>query len=264
MVILNGEKLADKILNNLKEEIKRRQLKLSLAVVLVGNDESSKIYVRKKEEASKKIGIGFNLYHFEQGISQAELEKEVKKIAENKENSGVIIQLPLPERIDTKKILDLIPSQKDVDVLSEVNFEKFSRGKSGVMPPTVGAVWAILKEYKISLKGKDVVIVGAGRLVGKPLAAQMALQKAEFAVLDKTTEDLAYYTKKADILISGVGKKKLIKNNMVKDGAVVIDVGGDVDFEQVSKKAGYITPAKGGVGPLTVACLLNNLVKLNK
>lgn len=260
--ILSGKKIAEDILNNLKKEIKSRKLKVKLAVIWVGDDAASKVYIRKKREACKKIGAGFNLYHFKEKISAKNIEKEIKKITDNKENSGVIIQLPLPGKKDVRRILNLVPNNKDVDVLSEGNFREFSRGRLSIVPPTVGAILAILKEYKISMKNKYVVIVGAGRLVGKPLSAWMGRQPAKFSVLDKNTKGLQYFTSKADILISGVGKPSLIKGDMVKKGAVVIDVGGDVDFNSVSKKAGFITPVFGGVGPLTVACLLKNLVIL--
>ena len=264
MILLNGQKLADGILDDLKKEIKTRQLKLKLAVVLVGQDPSSKIYIKKKEEAARKIGLDFGLHHFKENIKQKELGKEVAKIGKDKKNSGMIIQLPLPGSMDAKKILDLIPAQKDVDVLSEKNFEKFSAGKLKILPPTIGAIAAILKEYRISLKGRYVVIVGAGRLVGKPLAAWLRLQKANFSILDKNTEDLSYFTKKADILISGVGRADLIRGDMVRQGSTVIDVGGDVNFSDVSGKTSCITPVFGGVGPLTVAYLLYNLVKINE
>jgi methylenetetrahydrofolate dehydrogenase (NADP+) / methenyltetrahydrofolate cyclohydrolase len=264
MILLNGRKIADRILGDLKKEVKSRQLKIKLAVIWVGDDKSSGIYIREKKEAAKKIGAGFELYHFKENISSADLKKEIMKIVKNTENSGIIIQLPLPQGKEAKKFLNLIPGKKDIDVLSEASFEKFAKGKLEIMPPTICGVANLLKEYRIPLKGKNVVIVGAGRLVGKPLAAWMRMQKIEFAVLDKSTEDLTYFTKKADVLISGVGKKNLIKGGMVREGAVVIDVGGDVDFKAVSKTAGFITPVFGGVGPLTVACLLLNLVKINK
>lgn len=264
MILLNGRKIADRILEDLKKEIKSRQLNCKLAVVWVGNDAASKIYIREKGEAAKRIGAGFEFYHFKENISSAKLKKEIENIVKNPENSGVIIQLPLPQNKDTNKFLNLVPENKDIDVLSEIGFEKFSKGKLDIMPPTIGGISALLREYKIFLRGKNVVIVGAGRLVGKPLAAWMRMQNIDFAVLDRRTEDLAYFTKKADVLISGVGKKNLIKGDMVQSGAIAIDVGGDMDFKSVSKKAGFMTPVFGGVGPLTVACLLSNLVKLSK
>ncbi len=262
--ILDGKKLSEDILSNLKKEIKTRQLKLKLAVVLVGKDLASRIYVRKKELACKKIGVDFKLYRFDSRIRIDRLKKEVKRMAEDQKNSGIVIQLPLPKNMDTAKILNIIPEKKDVDVLSENSFEKFAKGKSLIFPPTVGAVSYLLKDYKIRLKGKYIVIVGAGRLVGKPLAAWLNLQGANFSMLDKNTEDISAFTKKADILVSGVGKASLIKGDIVQKGAVVIDAGGDIDFKSVSKKASYITPVPGGVGPLTVACLLENLIKLNR
>ena len=232
-------------------------------MIWVGNDRASGVYIGKKKTAAKKIGVDFELYRFPEKISQKELEEGIKKIVKNQENSGIIIQLPLPEKIDTGRILNLIPLQKDIDVLSENSFDKFAQGKSKVVPPTIGAISNILKEYKISLRGKYMVIVGAGRLVGKPLAAWMAQKNGKFSIIDKNTEDLSYFTKKADIVITGVGESNLIKGDMVRKGSAVIDVGGDVDFKSVSGEAGFLTPVLGGVGPLTVACLLDNLVKLS-
>ncbi len=281
MIILDGKKLSEKILDNLRKEIsaqggsasggKNRPLKL--AVVLVGQDRVSGVFIKQKEKACKKVGIGFELYQFGKNISAEELKKEIENIGKAPFNSGVVVQLPLPSHINIQEVLNAVPFEKDIDVLSEESFEKFSRGKSLIIPPTVGAVSYLLKEYKINIKGKYVVVVGAGRLVGKPLAAWLKLQGVNFSILDKSTEDISAFTKKADILISGVGKANLIKKDMVKEGAIVIDVGssietgmavGDIEFKSVSQKASYITPVPGGVGPMTVACLLENLVKLSK
>src|SRR4030042_1967259 len=271
--ILDGKNLSGKILDNLKKEIKKRRLKLKLAVILVGNNAVSRIFVREKKEACKKIGAEFKLHHIKEEVAPAKLREIVKKISADQKNSGVVIQLPLPGKFDTQKTLNLIPEQKDVDILSERNFKKFSQGKISILSPTVGAIFYLLKQYKIGLTGKYVVIVGAGRLVGKPLSAWLKLQKNHFAVLDKETKDIASFTRRADILITGAGKANLIRGDMVKRGAVVIDVGtsrlekkivGDVDFKSVSIKVSCITPVPGGVGPLTVACLLDNLVKLSE
>jgi len=264
MILLDGEELAEKILNNLKKEIKRRQLKLKLAVVLVGKDKSSIIYVGKKELACKKIGVDFKLYRFGSRIEEDQLKAAVKTLIEDREISGIVIQLPLPKKIDSGQVLNIIPEKKDADVLSKKSFEKFAKNRAAILPPTVAAVSYFFKNYPINLRGKYVVIVGAGRLVGKPLAAWFRLQGINFSILDKSTEDLSYYTQKADILITGVGKPGLISGGMVKTGVIALDVGGDIDFKSVSKKAAYITPTLGGVGPMTVACLLENLVKLNK
>ncbi len=271
--ILDGKKISERILNKLKKEIKSRQLKLKLAVVLVGNDAASLTFIKKKHAAAKKIGVRFSLYRFKAEAPMSQLKKEVTNIVLNPENSGVVIQLPLPKNIDTQKILDMVPEKKDTDLLSTDSFKKFSQGESSIIPPTVGAVSYLLKEYKISIKGKYIAVVGAGRLVGKPLAAWLKLQGANFSILDKNTKDISVFTKKVDILISGVGKANLIKGNMISEGAIVLDAGtikkngktvGDIDFKSVSKKASYVTPVVGGVGPMTIACLLENLVKLNK
>lgn len=273
MILLDGQRLANKILENLKQEIKQRQLKLKLAVVLVGQDSASLTFVRKKQAAAKKIGIGFSLHKFSEQISTEELKKEIFKIVQSPEISGVVIQLPLPKEINTAEILNLVAPEKDPDVLSETGFKNFESGVLNILPPTVGAINYLLQEYKIDLSGKNIALVGAGRLVGKPVAAWLRLQGIDFSVVDKNTIDVQNITQKADVLISGVGKYGLINGEMVKDGAIVFDAGttkengktvGDVDFKSVAKKASYITPVVGGVGPLTVACLLENLIKLQK
>lgn len=245
--ILDGKKLAEKILENLKREIKKKRLKLKLAVVLVDQDQMFEIFIRQKERACQKVGIDFELFKFFSGISQLKLRKAVEEIAKDPGVSGIVIQLPLPKNFNTDEILNLIPSKKNVEFFS----------------PVVCAVSYFLREYKISLRNKNIVLVGKGRLVGKPLAEWLVKKKVKFQIVDKSTEDISSFTKRADILISGVGKLKLITGKMVKRGVVVIDAGGDVDFKSVSKKASYLTPIPGGVGPLTVACLLENLIKLN-
>jgi len=292
--ILNGKELSEKILANLKKEVKKSKLKLRLAVIQVGENSVSQVFINQKKKACEKTGINFKLFKFPAKISVLEFKKEIEKVIKSPVNSGVIIQLPLPrttfqeksltERATQKVVrglpkkflaeefLNLIPEEKDVDVLSEKSLGKFYQGTLKILPPTVNGILYLLKSYKIGSIGKNVVIVGAGRLVGFPLATQLLKEKATLSVLNEWTRDASSFTKKADILISGVGKPNLIKGNVVKKGGVVIDAGtsmkkgkliGDVDFKSVSEKASYITPVPGGVGPLTVACLLENLVKLN-
>jgi methylenetetrahydrofolate dehydrogenase (NADP+)/methenyltetrahydrofolate cyclohydrolase len=285
MRILNGKRLSERILQKIKREIKKSNLKLRLAVVQVGENPVSQIFINQKKKACRLVGIDFKLYCFDGKISPQKLKKEIKKIVRNPVNSGIIIQLPLPEKFLPEEFLNLIPREKDTDVLSEESLGKFYQGTLKILPPTVNGILCLLKNYKIELKGKDVVIIGAGRLVGFPLAIQLLKEKATLSVLNEFTKDTPFFIKKADILISGVGKPNLIKGKMVKKGVVIIDAGtsikkgklrrdssgvlrdrlvGDVDFEEVSKKASYITPVPGGVGPLTVACLLENLVKLSR
>ncbi len=240
MIILDGKKLSEKILKKLKAEIKRKRLKLKLSIILVGEDSNSKIFVRQKKKACEKVGIDFELFKFSSKISNSELKKEIKKIVQKSDINGIVVQLPLPKGLDTEEILNLIPEEKDAEIVS----------------PVVCAVDRILKEYKISLRNKNIVLIGKGRLVGQPVASWLKKRNLKFSDIDEI--------KNADIVISGVGRSNLIKGGMVKKGVVVIDIGKDVDFKSVSKKASYIAPVPGGVGPVTVACLLKNLVKLNQ
>jgi len=267
-VILDGKKIAEKILEGIRREIKEKQLKLSLAVVSVGEESLFKTFVRQKEKACKKAGIDFNLFKFPETISKEDFKKEVEKIIEG--NSGIVVQLPLPEHL--QDVFNIIPQKKDPDVLSEESKEKFKKGELAVSPPVVCAVNHLLKEYDISLENKNIVLAGKGKLVGESLSIWLFNRGIDFSIIDKSTENPVSFFKKADVIISGVGEADLIRGGMVKEGVVIVDAGtslkkgrlaGDVDFESVSKKAGYITPVPGGVGPLTVACLLENLVKLN-
>ena len=245
-IILDGKKLSERILEDLRVKIKKSSKKLKLAAVLVGSDKNSFIFLRQKERACKKVGVDFQLYQFPENISQEELAEEVKKISRNKLCHGIIIQLPLPKHIDAEKILSLIHPQKDIDALS---------GRALVLSPVLGGILALLEEYKINIRGKKVAVVGRGRLVGQPVVDWLKKRRLD------VTDDI----KKADIIISGVGKPSfVIKGDMVKKGAVVIDAAGDVDQKSVAKKAGYLTPTPGGVGPMTVAMLLKNLLIFNK
>lgn len=271
-VILDGRKLSEKILNKIKKEIKNRHLKLTLAVILVGENPVSKMYVSKKQKACEKVGINFKLFRFSARISSQKLKLEIRKITKNKKISGIIVQLPLPKKINSQEILNLIPVKKDVDVLSEKN-TLTRQGLVKVLPPVVSGINHFLKEYRISLKGKNIVIVGAGKLVGKPASEWFFSKKVRVSAVDKSTKNIPSLTKKADIIITGVGKPNLIKGDMVKKGVVIVDAGtsfykgkltGDVDFKSISKKAKYITPVPGGVGPMTVACLIENLLVINK
>lgn len=274
MNLLEGKRVSEKILEDLRIKIKENNLKLKLAIILVGDDAPSKMFIKRKEEACKKIGISFELFLFPKEILISDLKKEVEKICNNAENNGIVIQLPLPENLRAfdQQILNLVPPEKDVDILSEKNLGHFYSGFSPIVPPVVGAISCLLKEYEVIIKGKNVVLVGAGRLVGFPLAVWLLKEKATVSVINEFTDDAPDFLKKADIVISGVGKPGLIRGESLKEGVIVVDAGssikngislGDVDFESASKKAKYISPVPGGVGPLTVSCLLDNLVKIN-
>lgn len=271
MVILDGDRLSKKILNNIAKEIKEKHLLLRLAVVLVGDNLVSKSYTNKKQQACRTVGIDFKLFSFSSDIDNSEFKKEIFKIINDKSISGVVIQLPLPSNFDTSEILNSIPLEKDIDVLSDVSFEKFSKNKLPILPPVVGAIKHLLEEYKISIKDKKIVLIGKGRLVGKPLSVWLANNKISFFLADKKTDNIVNICKESDVIISGTGCMGLIKENMVKDGAILIDVGtsseagkikGDIDPLSY-KKASYISPVPGGVGPITVAVLIENLLKLH-
>jgi len=273
MILLDGRILADEVLGDLKSRVDKSGLKLKLAVIMVGEDLVSEVYIKQKRKACEYVGVNFDLFKFPSEISIADLKSKIQKIARNPEITGIVIQLPLPEKFRAQDFLNLIPSEKDVDVLSENGIAKFYGGNSVVFPPTVCAISRLLEEYKISLKGKNIVIIGAGRLIGLPLTLWLLKSGATVSVLNSFTKDIESFCKKADIIISGAGKQNLITGKMVKEGVAIIDAGssseagktkGDIDFESVSKKASYITPVPGGVGPMTVACLLKNIVELYK
>ncbi len=272
MQIVDGKKIASGILERLKRDVERLESKPHLAVVLVGDDPPSLAYVRKKQEAASLVGIQFSLYRFPQSISEPSLVLEIRNI-QKQDLSGIIVQLPLPSNLDKKRILNELNPEIDVDFLSWESLGKLVVGENNLVPPTPGAILEIFRYYKVPLTGAHVVLVGAGDLIGKPLTNIFLHMPLTLTVCRKESKDLGQYTKQADILITGAGKAKLIRADMVKKGAVVIDAGvsfkgkkifGDVDFGPVSKKASIISPTPGGVGPITVAKLLENVVAIAK
>ena len=274
MTILDGKKLSEKIKENLKnevEELKNKGITPGLAVILVGNDPASHTYVKMKKNACQNVGIYSVVHEFPESISEKELLSTIKMINENPNIHGLLIQLPLPKHIDTTKILEAVDPSKDVDGFHPYNMGRLVEGLDTFAPCTPLGVMEIFKEYNIDLKGKDVCVVGASNIVGKPMWALLLNAWASVDICHIETKDLCAHTKRADIVIVGVGKPNLITADMVKEGVIVIDIGinrlddgrlvGDVDFENVSKKASYITPVPGGVGPMTIAMLLKNTVK---
>lgn len=272
MKILDGKKLTEKVLDELKQKIGGLRKPLKLAVVLVGDDQPSVNYINQKEKICRVLGIDFKLYKYSTAIKTEDLEAEIKNISKDDSVSGMIVQLPLPGHIDTAVILNAVPAKKDPDVLSEVGSSKFFNGDFALIPPAAAGIVRFFEEYKIKIKGKRAIVIGSGKLIGRPMAFWLMSNKATVTILNSRTKDISEFTKKADIIICGAGKAGMIRGSMIKKGAVIIDAGsnykngkifGDVDFKTVSKKAGYITPVPGGVGPMTVAMLLENLVKLN-
>ena len=277
MTILDGKKLSKKIKEELKkevEELKKEGITPGLAVILVGEDPASKTYVNMKHKSCEEVGIRSIVYKFDENITNEELLAKIDEINNDDSIHGLLIQLPLPKHIDTTKVLERVDVKKDVDGFHPYNMGRLVEGLDTFAPCTPLGVMELFKEYNINVYGKDVCVVGASNIVGKPMWALLVNEMATVDICHIATKDLASHTKRADIVIVGVGKPNLITADMVKDGVIVVDIGinklengkivGDVDFENVSKKASFITPVPGGVGPMTIAMLLKNTVKAAK
>ena len=268
--IISGKKIADKIEAEVKQRVdalKKKKKSVRLDVILVGDNKASETYVKRKSEAAARVGIDFTLHQIESDISATALVKRIKTI--QKKADGILIQLPLPENLYTPDILNVIDPNKDVDCLTHENLGRLVMKSHFVAPPTPAAALTILGELGAGLSGKDICVIGTGALVGKPLAIMLVNEGASVTTCNSRTANVKEKCLKADIIITGVGKKDILRGDMVKPGAIVIDTGfvfengklmGDVNFNEVSKIAGHITPTPGGVGPITVAELLRNTV----
>lgn len=271
--IIDGKKVAKDILDELKVKTASLEKKPALAVILANDDPSSKVYVASKEKNSLNLGFKSCVYSFDKSITQGVLIKLIHELNENPKINGILVQLPLYNHLNAQEILELINPKKDVDGFHPVNVGKLN---SGLEPHAVcctpKGIIKLLKAYNIQIEGKNAVVIGRSNIVGKPVATLLTKENATVTIAHSKTKDLKNITKNADIIISATGKPNLIKANMVKRGAVVIDVGitkqingvliGDVEFEKVKKVASYITPVPGGVGPMTIACLMENTYEL--
>lgn len=278
MQILDGKALSSKIQEEVALEVTELRKKTGrtpgLAVILVGNDPASHAYVAMKKKACDKVGFYSVTHEMPADISQDAIEKTIEMMNLNPNIDGILIQLPLPEQIDTTKLLELVSPNKDVDGFHPFNVGRLTTGLEGFVPCTPLGVMKLLQEYKIDVKGMNACVVGASNIVGKPMASLLLNANATVDICHIYTKDLKSHTLNADILLVGVGVINLITEDMVKEGAIIIDIGinrtengrlvGDVDFEKVSKKASYITPVPGGVGPMTIAMLLRNTVESAK
>lgn len=274
--IIDGKAIAAKIERKVAQEaakLKARGITSTLAVVLVGNHKPSRLYIKRKKEAAERAGINFALYEFPTNITKDVLVNEIKNIQKDTHITGLIIQLPLPERLYVPEVLNAINPNIDVDCLTNANIGKLVMKTNHIEPPTPWAVIQTLKEVKCNLAGKNITMIGTGALVGKPLAIMLVNELASITTCNHKTTDIKKKCLSADVIISAVGKKNLITADMVKKGAIVIDTGivyvdgkmnGDVDFKSVSKKASFITPTPGGIGPVTVAKLLLNTITCAK
>jgi methylenetetrahydrofolate dehydrogenase (NADP+)/methenyltetrahydrofolate cyclohydrolase len=268
--ILNGKALSEKKIDLLHEEIRRSGITPCLATVIVGEDPASQMYVRMKHTACDQAGIESEGIVCSDTISEADLHSIIQRLNKDQEIHGILIQLPLPKHINTGHILQAVNREKDVDGFHPVNLGLLLENEPGLRPCTPQGIMTLLAEYGIDPAGKHAVVIGRSTDVGKPIAALLLNADATVTICHSKTEDLASYTKKADILVSAAGRPHMVTADMVKQGCIVIDVGtnhidgklcGDVDFEEVAEIAAAITPVPGGVGPMTIATLMENTYK---
>ena len=273
MKILDGKAVSLKVKESVKvraEELKKFGVEPTLAVILVGEDKASQTYVRAKEKACNEYGIKSVAYRLSENTTQAELLALINVLNLDDSIHGILVQLPLPKHIDTNTVLATIDPAKDVDGFHAVNVGKLVSGLDGFVPCTPLGVMEILKEYGIDVAGLNAVVIGRSNIVGKPMANLLLNASATVTVTHSKTKNLKEICKNADLIVAAIGKPFFLKADMVKDGAVVVDVGinrlddgrlvGDVDFDEVASKCSYITPVPGGVGPMTIAMLLNNTI----
>ena len=276
-MIIDGKKIAAEI----REELKKKIIEFKatykstpgLTVILIGEDPASKIYVKNKQKYAKDIGINSEIIKYQESVDEKIVLDKISKLNNDKKISGILVQLPLPKHINKKKIIDAILPEKDVDGFHPVNVGNLSSGYEGKVPCTPLGCYLLLRKVEKDLKGKHAVIIGRSNLNGKPMAQLLLKENCTVTITHSKTKDLKNECKRADIIIAAVGQPKLVKGDWVKKGAIVIDVGinktangleGDVDFEEVSKVAKAITPVPGGVGPMTIACLLSNTIECFK
>lgn len=275
--IINGKELAKKIRQDLKEEVeglKQKRITPKLAVIMVGNDSASAVYVRNKSKACNEIGIAFEEFLLEENTTREQLLGLIEELNQREDVHGILLQSPIPKHLDIREAFNAIDDKKDVDGFHPINVGKLAIGEDCFISCTPAGVMKMLEEYKIEIQGKNAVVIGRSNIVGKPLAQCLLNKNATVTICHSKTKNIAEIAKQADILVAALGKPKFVTADMVKDGAVVIDVGinrnengklvGDVDFENVEPKASYITPVPGGVGPMTIAMLMTNVVKATK
>lgn len=274
--IIDGKELAKNIRLGLKDEVqelKNNGINPKLAVIMVGEDKASKVYVKNKSKACEEIGIEYEEYLLDENTTMEKLLEVIDNLNDRKDIDAILLQSPIPKNLDINLAFQRIKPEKDVDGFNPINVGKLSLNQDCFVSCTPYGIIKMLEQYDIKIEGANAVIIGRSNIVGKPLIQCLLNKNATVTVCHSKTNDIKEFTKNADILIAAVGKPRFVTEDMVKDSAVVIDVGinrtdeglvGDVDFENVSKKASYITPVPGGVGPMTIAMLMNNVVKAAK
>lgn len=271
MELLDGKVVKAKLLEDLKDKINKLDTKLGLTVIQVGEDPASSVYVRQKNKMAENLGFNFNHIKLDENIKEEELLNIIEKLNKDDNVDGILVQMPIPNHLNAKKVQNAILPCKDVDGLTDINMGKLSHNIDSLVPCTPMGIIDLLKYYNIDISGKNVVIIGRSDLVGKPLASLMTNNDATVTLCHSKTKNLSFYTKNADILVVAIGRANFIKKEDVKDGAIIVDVGinrmedgklcGDVLFEEVKDKASYISPVPGGVGQMTVAELGYNTYK---
>lgn len=269
--IINGKEIAQDIRNGLKKEIKALSMVPGLAVVLVGDDPASKVYVGNKEKSCKEVGFYSEVHKLAENTSEEELLSLIEQLNNNPKIHGILVQLPLPKHIDEKEVIKKILPTKDVDGFHPLNAGALLVGEKGLQPCTPKGCIRLIKEMGLEISGKKAIVVGRSNIVGKPIALMLLQENATVEICHSRTQDLAQEIKDADILVVAIGKANFITGEMIKPGAVVIDVGinrlengtlaGDVEFNSAKEVAGFITPVPGGVGPMTIAMLLENTLE---
>lgn len=272
-MILDGKKLRDELIVQYKGKIKEEKLNITLAIILVGNNEASKLYIKNKEKYCTEVGIKVDKYLLAEDTSEEVLINLIKDLNEDKEVTGIILQSPVPNGIDFDKCSGMILPSKDVDGFTKDNVYNLYLNKKSILPCTVKGIIKLLEHYNIEINGKNVAIIGRGNIVGKPLAMALENRNATVSLLHSKTKDLKMFTKDADIVVAACGIPKLLKKDMIKEGSVVIDVGisrvdgkivGDIDFDNIKDIAAFVTPNPGGVGPMTVAMIIDNLIEMGE
>ena len=278
MQIIDGKKVSAEVKEEVRKQVEQLQaehgITPGLAVVIVGDDPASRVYVNNKKKACEVVGFKSEEYALPAQTTQEELLELVHTLNEKKDINGILVQLPLPKHLDDKAVIEAINPQKDVDAFHAVNVGKIMLGEYDFLPCTPAGVMEMLHNYNIDVNGKNCVVIGRSNIVGKPMAMLLLHENATVTICHSRTQNLAEVCARADILVAAVGKPKFVTPDMVKEGAVVIDVGmdrdengklcGDVDFEAAKEKCSYITPVPGGVGPMTIAMLMKNTIKAAK
>ncbi len=272
--IMDGKALSEKIYERIKTEVSKLEKKPTLAVIITSDNEAGKIYVRNKKRACENTGINSITVEFDETVSDEEFLSKIDELNKNPEVDAIMVQLPIPRHLDTEKILNSISPEKDADGLHYINAGKLFTGQiPNSVACTPKGIIRILDEYGINVEGKHAVVIGRSNLVGKPIAQLLMQKNATVTHLHSKSKNIEFFTKNADIIVVATGKPKMLKGDMVKEGVVIIDVGisrvdgklsGDVDFDSVAPKASFITPVPKGVGPMTVAMLIQNTLELAK